>query len=72
MYYRLTEFGRYQAIPRARQNIQSWQKVKQLLEREDVVSKENVIRACSDHDHSAGPAAYVRHLLRIKWIEEAL
>ena len=50
MRYKLTDKG-CRARPSAIQNIQSWGKVRPLLENEGIVSADRLNHACADHDY---------------------
>ena len=52
----------------AQQNIDSWNKLEDYLDRQGSATFQNLVQVCSSHDHPRGGEGFVNYCIENEWI----
>ena len=52
----------------AQQNIDSWKKLEDYLDRKGSATFQNLVQVCSSHDHTGGGEGFVNYCVKNDWI----
>jgi len=66
--FRMTPKGR-EANPRASQNVETWNAVKNAFLLKETLSTNELYTLCAHHDHPAGGSGFIAYVQGYQWIE---
>jgi hypothetical protein len=69
MEYQLTDKGTNRAAPRTRENIASWNRVKDHLLELGKATREDLAQVCRNHSHATGALGFIDYIEGLEWIE---